>query len=85
MTLYADDPDVHVVIPVANNAGEDVDFTPVVRVAGFPDINAAWVGAPAPTRELRVPLTGLPAGATHSLRLVVPSDNDVDLGTVILK
>jgi len=82
MTLYADDPDVHVVYALTDSAG-DLDFTPVVQVKGHDDITASWVGDPGPARSLRVPLAGLPSGI-HTLRLVVPGDNDVHLGAVIL-
>lgn len=82
-TLYADDPDVNRRYIITDRMGQLVTFTPVVTVAGHPDINAAWEGDPAIARVLRVPLTGLPAG-THVLRLLVPGDNDVKLPPVYL-
>lgn len=84
MTLYADDPDVNVVYPVTDKQGSTLEFSPVVRVEGFDDITATWLGDPGATRDLRVPLAGLDAGKNHRLRLVVPGDNDVTLGVVIL-
>ena len=91
MTYYADDPDVNVSYPIKDAKGGDLDFTPVVQVAGQPDITAAWDGTvrPHPTetgsteRDLKIPLTGLAAGS-YRLRLVIPGDNDIPLGTVRL-
>jgi hypothetical protein len=85
--IYADDPDAHVVITVTDALGGDFDFDPVVRT-GATDITAAWTADAAiaggvSTRELDVPLSGLTRGS-HSLRLVVPGDNDVALGSVYL-
>lgn len=84
MTLYANDPDVNVVYPITDAQGGTLDFPPVVQVTGHADITAQWLGSPGAARELKVPLTGLPAGALHRLRLVVPGDNDVALGSVRL-
>lgn len=92
MTLYANDPDVNVVYPIKDAKGGTIDFSPIVRVAGFPDVTATWDGAARPdpekqggtVRDLTIPLTGLPAGALHRLRLVIPGDNDVSLGQVRL-
>lgn len=82
MPLYADDPDVNVVYPITDSQGGDLSWSPVVQV-GAAEITAVWVGDPGPTRNLRVPLSTLPAGM-HRLRLVVPGDNDVSLGNVVL-
>lgn len=84
MPLYADDPDVNVVYPVTDSQGADLTWSPVVKVAGHADITATWLGTAGPTRDLRVPLTGLAAGRTHALRLVVPGDNDIHLGHAYL-
>ena len=82
MPLYADDPDVNVVFPITDSQGGDLSWSAVVK-AGEASITAAWVGNPGPTRNLRVPLSSLPVGM-HRLRLVVPGDNDVSLGNVVL-
>lgn len=82
MPLYADDPDVNVVFPITDGEGGDLAWSPVVTVGGT-SITAAWQGDPGPTRDLRVPLSSLPAGM-HRLRLLVPGDNDVSLGNVVL-
>lgn len=84
MTLFADDPDAYIVYPISDDSGQVINFTPVVKVEGFPNITATWEGAAATSRDLRIPLTGLPAGTTHRLRLVVPGDNDLLLGDVVL-
>lgn len=87
MTIYADDPDAHVVLEVTDSQGGSLNFTPVVR-ARDTEITAAWVGSVTTadgvsTRQLNVPLAGLDAGS-HALRLVVPGDNDFTLATVYL-
>ena len=82
MPLYADDPDVNVEFPITDRKAGDLTWSPVVK-AGEVSITAAWQGDPGPTRTLRVPLTSLPKGM-HRLRLVVPGDNDVSLGNVVL-
>jgi hypothetical protein len=87
MTLYANDPDVHEVYPITDRLGVNLTFTPIIQIRGAggpPDITGAWLGEPAPSRDLKVPLTGLRPGATYTLRLVVPGDRDIDLGTVTL-
>lgn len=84
MTLYADDPDVHNTYPVTNKVGTDLTFEPVVAVSGYGDVDAEWVSAPGPQRDLKVPLYGLPAGVVMQLRLKVPDGNDLDLGRVTL-
>lgn len=84
MSLYADDPDVHIVYPITDANQGELEFDPVVRVKGH-DITAEWLGIPGPTRDLKVPLVGLAAGSTHRLRLVVPGDNDIMLGNVVLQ
>ena len=85
MTHHADDPDAHVVYPVTARTG-DLSFTPVVSVEGTDiEISAEWLGVPGAVRELKVPLFGLPANYMLFLRLVVPGENDLDLGYVILE
>lgn len=84
MTLYADDPDVHVEYEIKDATGGDNDFVAQVRVAGAPDVTGAWQGSPGPVRILRVSLAGLAAGP-HDLRLIVPGGNDVPLGRVWLR
>lgn len=85
MTLYADDPDVHVTFEVTDATGNN-DISPaVVKVAGYSDITAAWIGAPAPVRKLKVPLYGLPAYKRIRLSLAIPGDNDVEFEPVVLR
>lgn len=87
MTYYANDPDVHVDYPITDSAGNDLTFTPTVRLYGLggpPDVTGTWLGDVGSTRDLRVPLTGLRSGATYRLRLVVPGDNDLTLGSITL-
>lgn len=85
---YADDADAHVDYPITDATGANVDWaspsatatqgTTVVTVA------CTWVGNPAATRTLRVPVGALGVG-WHTLRLIVPGDNDVELGRVRLR
>ena len=82
MPLYADDPDVNVVFPVTDSQGGDLSWSAVV-MAGDVELTGTWQGDPGPTRNLRVPLSSLPVGM-HRLRLIVPGDNDVSLGNVVL-
>lgn len=80
MTLYADDPDVHVVFPVTDRNGQPIDVTPaVVKVEGYNDVVATWLGDPSVTRDLKVPLYGLPPQVALKLRLVIPDENDIAL------
>lgn len=85
MKLYADDPDVHQTYPITAKQG-DLSFAPTVQVTNMPgtEITAAWLGAPGLARDLKVPLAGLPAGAMLFLRLLVPDENDIELGYVVL-
>lgn len=83
MSFYADDPDAYVEFPVTDTSGGSVDWAdPLVR-AGETEIAAEWQGDPAPTRTIRVPLTGLTQG-NHHLRLVVPGGPDQHMGTITL-
>lgn len=85
MTLYADDPDVSVTFEVTDSTGQN-DITPaVVKVAGYNDITATWIGDPAPVRKLKIPLYGLPPYKTLRLSLMVPGDNDVEFDRVIMQ
>lgn len=82
MPLYADDPDVNAVFPITDSQGGDLTWSAVV-MAGDVELAATWQGDPGPTRNLRVPLATLTPGM-HRLRLIVPGDNDVSLGNVVL-
>lgn len=82
MSLYADDPQVHVDYAITDRDGEAVDFTPTVTT-GATVLTAAWVGGPGIQRTLRVELAGLTAGS-YRLRLGNPDGNDVELGSVTL-
>lgn len=86
--VYADDPDAHVIYPVTDANGAALDFTAVVAV-GTTEVTAAWVGSTtttngATTRDLDVPLADVPTG-NHRLRLKVPGDNDLHLGSVLVR
>lgn len=81
-SLYADDPDVHADYAITDSTGGTNDFTPTVTT-GATELAGDWLGDPAATRTLRVPLTGLTTGH-HDLRLVIPGANDVYLGRVVL-
>lgn len=86
MKLYADDPDVHQTYPITAKQG-DLSFEPVVHVTNVPEqspITAEWLGTPGLARDLKVPLAGLPAGSMLFLRLLVPDENDIELGYVVL-
>ena len=84
---FLDDPDANVVYPITDANEANVDWaTPTVKAskAGVVvSLTCTWLGDPAPTRNLRVPVSGLVKGS-HVLRLVVPNENDVALGTVTL-
>lgn len=86
MPLFADDPDVNQVYPISATRGT-LDFAPVVRIDGLPDITAEWEDPDDTTspRNLRVPLYGLPSNRSMTLRLLVPGDNDVELGRIVLR
>lgn len=84
---YLDDPDAHLVYPITDANDEPIDWaTPTVSATKsgvVVTIACTWLGTAAPTRSLKVPLDALPAG-THTLRLLVPNENDIRLGTVTL-
>lgn len=82
-TVYTDDTDPSWTFTVRSGDGTDVDWaTPVVAVgSGDYTIDATWLGDPAATRRLRVPLDGLTAGG-HTLYLQVPNGADIKLGNV---
>jgi hypothetical protein len=85
-TVYADDPDAHWTFDVDSAAGDTLDWTPVLVAAkaGPYEIPATWLGDPAPSRQLRVPLDTLAVGV-HTLYLKVPGGNDFALGTVNMR
>ena len=88
MPLYADDPDVNVEYPITDRMDGDLTWSPVVKATpstggAVVEVTGSWQGDPGPTRNLRVPLASLDPGM-HRLRLVVPGDNDVSLGNVVL-
>jgi hypothetical protein len=82
---YADDPDANVVYPITDANDEPIDWaTPTVKaiMRGVEvEVEGEWLGDAAATRSLKVPLDELEVGI-HSLRLVVPDENDVPLGRV---
>ena len=82
---YADDADAHVDYPITDVNGSNVDWaTPTVKAVksgAEVTVTCTWLGSAAPTRSLKVPLDALGVG-THSLRLVVPNENDIPLGRV---
>lgn len=79
----AGDPDAYIERQVTDRDGTDLTFSPTVQVGdgtGPADIAAAWQGAVAPTRVIRVPVGSLTA--TAHLWLKVAGGTDVDLGWV---
>lgn len=83
--VYADDTDPSWTFEVKDPNGQDLDIAaPKAAVGGGSyDIDATWLDAtPAPTRRLRVPLTGIPGGGHRYVYLHVPGGNDVLLGVV---
>lgn len=92
MSLYADDPDVHIDYPVTDADGGTLDWAATVTItdtAGTAtEVTGTWQGVAtqdgdATVRDLRVSLVGLEAGL-HSLRLAISGDNDLFLGNVHL-
>jgi hypothetical protein len=85
--VLADDPDASWSFDVTDPDGNDLTFDPPMVAIGAGDytVEAAWVGAPAPTRRLRIPLTGLTPGRRHTVYLKVPGGNDVQLGAVYVR
>lgn len=87
--VYADDPDAHATYPITDAQGGALDFEAVVVVGGASNVTAEWEGETTTangktTRDLRVPLVGLTRGTYH-LRLKVPGDNDVRIGSVLVR
>lgn len=84
--VYTDDPDAHATFTVKDRQPDgDLDWEPLVGVgAGDYTITAEWLGDPGTPRDLKVPLTGIESG-TKRLYLKVPDDNDIKLGTVIIR
>jgi hypothetical protein len=81
-TVYTDDPDRHWTRQITDEAGNDLDWEPLVAAgSGAYDITAAWQGTVGPTREIKVPLDSLTAGH-YTLFLKVPGGNDYSLGVV---
>ena len=82
---YENDPDANVVYPITDANGADVDWASPSVTATKSGVSATvactWLGSAAPTRNLKVPVDTLAVG-THSLRLVVPNENDIPLGRV---
>ena len=81
--VYTDDPDAAWTFTVTDADGSDLDWaSPLVATgAAENDLAATWLGDPAPTRKIKVPLDGLTKG-NHTLYLKVPGANDFKLGTV---
>lgn len=81
--VYADDPDASWVFTVTDGDGQDLDWASPVVAVGSADytLTATWLGDPAPTRKLKVPLDTLTTGS-DTLYLRVPGANDIKLGRV---
>jgi hypothetical protein len=86
--VYLDDADAVVTFEVTDSGGQDVDWaSPVVSVAGGAWTAAEWVGAPAASRQLRLPMPlglGLVRG-TYRVHLQVPNATDIQLGWVTVE
>lgn len=85
--IYDDDPDASWTFEAEDPQGDDLDFaSPMVAIgAGGYDIEATWLGDPAPVRRIRVPLNGIPGGGLRTVYLHVPGGNDVLLGVVDIR
>jgi hypothetical protein len=75
------DPDASVTYPITDSTGGNVDWPDPQVLAGEVTLSATWEGAPAPTRDITVPLDALPVGSYY-LWLVVPGADDILLGEV---
>lgn len=83
-TVYDDDDDAHVDWEQTDRDGNNLDWpNPTVAIGpGAYDIAATWLGDPAPTRTIRVPLAGIPGGGVRAVYLKVPGGSDILLGHV---
>ena len=87
-TVYTDDTDASWVFTIPPDPAVDnppnLDWAnpKVAAGAGTYTLTATWLGDPAPTRKLKVTLTGLAAGKTYTLYLQVPGGVDFKLGNV---
>lgn len=82
-TYYVDDPDAAVTYPVTDSLGGVLDFEPLVVTNDGTELTGTWLGDPDSARDLKVPLDTLAVGS-YFLRLIVPGDNDIPLGTVTI-
>lgn len=86
--IYTDDEDAHVDCRVNEQNGVTLDWAdPMAAVGpGTYTIAAQWLGDPATTRWLRVPLSGLTARtAGYNIYLKVPGGSDIHLGLVYVR
>ena len=86
-TVLADDPDAAWSFDVTDPDGNNLDWaTPKAAVnAGAYDIDATWLGDPAPTRRIRVPLDARDERGLVAVYLQVPGGNDIQLGYVNIR
>jgi hypothetical protein len=83
-TYYVDDPDAAATYPVTDTQGGVLDWIdPTVVTEDGIELAAEWLGAADSERDLKVPLDTLLVGS-YFLRLIVPGDNDIPLGTVTI-
>ena len=82
-TVYTDDPDAYVTFTVRSADGANVDWSsPVVAIGpGDYQVAATWLGDPAPSRQIKVPIVGL-AVNSYRLYLRVPNGTDIKLGDI---
>jgi len=85
--IYLDDTDPSWTFTITSrDATVNVDWaSPQVAIGpGNYTVAGTWLGSPAPSRQLRVPLSGLSAG-TKYLYLKVPNGTDLRLGEVSVR
>jgi hypothetical protein len=73
--------DALVKYPVTDGTGGVVDWPTPTVLANDITLSAVWLGDPAPTRDIAIPLSTLPVGV-YTMWLNVPGDSDLRLGTV---
>ena len=85
--IYSDDTDAAITFEVTRDDGGDIDWTPLVAVAGGEYESATWLDPVGNPRRIQyaMPLgLGLPDGA-YRVHMKVPSGNDVQLGWVAIQ
>lgn len=75
--------DATIVYPITDSEGGLIDWANPQVKAGDETLPATWLGDPATTRDLEVPLDALGVG-TYTLWLVIPGQTDVRLGMVYI-